>query len=266
MAADDLLEGLRSARIYDLEQPRYHGAPTYPSHVPGFLYSLHRRHEPDTGETRTSASGLVVMAEHSGTHIDALCHQAENMRMHGDVEVNSRVQTSTGFAELGAETIPSFLVRGVLLDVAGAAGVERLPPQPSIRASQLARAADAQGITVHDGDAVLVRTGNGALWEHVEEYAAGPGIAPDASWWLAEHRASVVGSDNLAWDDPDYLDPELGRLPGHVVLIVRSGIYIIENLFLEELARDGRFEFAFVCVPLKMRGATGSPVRPMALC
>ena len=54
-------------------------------------------------------------------------------------------------------------------------------------------------------------------------------------------------------------------LPGHVILLVRYGIYIIENLYLEELARDQRYEFTFICLPLKLRGATGSPVRPIAV-
>ncbi len=46
---------------------------------------------------------------------------------------------------------------------------------------------------------------------------------------------------------------------------IRHGIYIIENLFLKELAQDRSYEFTFVCLPLKMRGATGSPVRPIAM-
>jgi kynurenine formamidase len=60
-------------------------------------------------------------------------------------------------------------------------------------------------------------------------------------------------------------DPELGTLPGHTILIVRGGIHIIESLYLEELAAGGVREFAFVCLPLKVRGGTGSPVRPVAV-
>lgn len=54
-------------------------------------------------------------------------------------------------------------------------------------------------------------------------------------------------------------------LPGHLILLVRHGIYIIENLNLEELARDKCYEFTFVSLPLKIQGATGSPVRPIAI-
>jgi kynurenine formamidase len=86
-----------------------------------------------------------------------------------------------------------------------------------------------------------------------------------AARWLAERRPLAVGADNVAWDLIDHVDPELGSLPGHTLLIVRAGIHIIEMLYLEELARDGVREFAFVCLPLKVRGGTGSPVRPIAL-
>src|SRR3954468_3227255 len=83
------------------------------------LLKLHRRHEAGLGEARTSASALLVMAEHSGTHIDALCHQAEHLEMHGGVPVDAHVQTPEGFPQLGGETIAPLIPRGVLLAVAG---------------------------------------------------------------------------------------------------------------------------------------------------
>ena len=90
-------------------------------------------------------------------------------------------------------------------------------------------------------------------------------MAADASRWCAGFEPLAVGADNMAWDVPGAEDPELGSLPGHLLLLVRAGVYILEALNLEELARDGVREFAFVCLPLKLRGGTGSPVRPIAL-
>jgi kynurenine formamidase len=260
-----LLAELRSARVYDLEQPRYFGAPIFPAHQPGFHYALHRRHEPGL-EARTSASGLIVAAEHSGTHIDALCHQAENLQLFGGCGVDASVQTPVGFTELGAETIPPIVTRGVLLDVAAAAGVDRLAPGHLVDDGELSLAAEHLEREIAPGDAVLVRTGNGAVWDEPGEYLRGPGIGADGARWLAARAPSAVGADNVAFDVVGHVDPELGTsLPCHVVLIVRSGVYIIENLALEELAADGVREFVFVCLSLKMRGVTGSPVRPIAL-
>ncbi len=261
--ASELARALRAARAYDLEQPRYAGAPVYPAHEPGVLINLHRRHERDTGEERTSASALLVMTEHSGTHIDALCHQAYGGRMHGGVAVDARVQTSKGFTALGIDTVAPLIARGVLLDVAGALGVERLAPGHEVSADELALA--ARGLEIEPGDVVLVRLGSGAQWGDRAAYEAAGGVGGDASRWLAERQPRAVGADNLTWDLPDGHDPELGSLPGHVILIVQRGIHIIESLYLEELAADGVREFAFVCLPLKLRGGTGSPVRPVAL-
>jgi kynurenine formamidase len=262
MSTTDLLAALRAARIYDLEQPRYAGAPTFPAHEPGMLLHLHRRHEADLGERRTSASALLVMAEHSGTHMDAICHQAEDLVLHGGVAVDASVQTPYGFTTLGIDTVEPLLARGVLLDVPGALG-RPLPPGHGVSAAELEAA--AEGIELRPGDVVLVRTGAGALWTDRPAYEAAAGIATDGSRWLAERRPLAVGADNLAWDVPGVVDPELGTLPGHSVLIVRAGILIVESLNLEALAADGVREFAFVCLPLKLRGGTGSPVRPIAL-
>jgi kynurenine formamidase len=249
-----VIDALLRARVYDLEQPRYAGAPVWPAHEPGVLLSLHRRHEHDAAEARTSASALLVMTEHSGTHIDALCHQAFGGRLHGGVEVTSRVQTSLGFTSLGIDTVAPIVRRGVLLDVGG---VE------AVTASDLERA--AAGVELRPGDVVLVRLGCGALWADRQAFMAAGGVTAEASRWLAARRPFAVGADNMAWDLPDEPDPELGSLPGHTILIVQEGIHIIEALYLEELAQDGVREFGFICLPLKLRGGTGSPVRPIAL-
>jgi Putative cyclase len=144
-----VIDALRGARAYDLEQPRFAGAPVFPAHEPGLLVHLHRRHEPDAEEARTSASALLVMTEHSGTHIDALCHQAYGGRLHGGLPVSARVQTSVGFTALGIDTVPPLVARGVLLDVAGALGVERLEPGYAVSAAELERA--AAGVELRPG-------------------------------------------------------------------------------------------------------------------
>src|SRR3954462_15084438 len=127
MSVTDLLATLAAARVYDLEQPRYAGAPTFPAHEPGVLLHLHRRHEAGLGESRTSASALLVMAEHSGTHMDALCHQAEDLRLFGGVQVDATVQTPYGFTELGGAPTPPVIARAVLLDSPAPGGGGREP-------------------------------------------------------------------------------------------------------------------------------------------
>jgi kynurenine formamidase len=258
-----ILDALGAARVFDLEQTRFAGAPTHPAHAPGFNYFLHRHHARGAPEARTSASGLIVMPEHSGTHIDALAHQAENMILHGGVHIDSGVQTSAGFRVHGIDTLAPLVCRGVLLDIAR---TQLLPADHAITRQELEQAASIEGVDIRAGDVVLVRTGYGALWTDAPQYLHAAGVSAGGSRWLIDRGVKAVGADNIAWDVIGPPDPELGvTLPGHVLLLVRAGIPIIENLNLEELAEARVYEFGFVCLPLKMRGATGSPVRPIAL-
>jgi kynurenine formamidase len=262
LPAPELIEALGAARVFDLEQPRHAAMPVHPAHQPGFNYFLHRQHGRGVPEppARTSASGVLVMPEHTGTHIDALAHQAENLKLHGGVDVDSGVMSSAGFTVLGIDTMAPIVGRGVLLDVAGKKG---LAPEHLITAEELRAAVRAE---IRPGDVVLVRTGYGDRWDKPREYLKSAGVSAGGSNWLVEQKVKAVGADNMAFDTTDSYDKEMGvTLPAHVLFLVRAGIPIIENLYLEELADAGVYEFVFVCLPLKMKGVTGSPVRPIAI-
>lgn len=264
-----LADQLGKCRVYDLEQPRFFGMPIYPTHRPGYFYALHRRHRdsylPEVHGPRTGASGILTMMEHSGTHIDALCHQACGFRMFGDVPVEE-TETQAGFKQLGIETVPPLLGRGVLLDVAGWKGVPRLPPKYSISGEELAACAAAQKVSLQTGDVLLVRTGFGALWQDEAAYLQAAGVGKSGTLWAADHGIRAVGADNMSWDVPDERDPDTGAtLFAHVYLLPKKGTYIMENLLLEDLAAARRYVFAFLGIPLKFTGATGSPLRPLAL-
>jgi len=123
-----------------------------------------------------------------------------------------------------------------------------------------------QGVQVQSGDVLLVRTGYGAIWRDEAEYLEAAGVAKSGTLWAAEQGVVAVGADNMAWDVPKERDPDTGAtLFAHMFLLPKRGIYILENVNLEELARDRCWTFAFVGVPLKLVGATGSPLRPLAL-
>src|SRR5437764_8588884 len=190
-----------NARIYDLEQARYFGAPTFQSHAPGYFYTLHRHHERGMGEARTSASGFMYTTEHSGTHIDALCHQAEDLHLYGGREVDASMQTPYGFTELGVERIAPLITRGVLLDIARQRGVDHIGSGNPTQRDDLEAAAQKQGVPVGEGDVVLLRTGNGALWQEPAVYVQAGGGSADASSWLAGRGVRAVGADNVAWDE-----------------------------------------------------------------
>jgi kynurenine formamidase len=243
--------------------------PIHPNHKPGYYYLLHRRHrdthEPHRHGCRTGASGILTLMDHTGTHIDALCHQARDFKVYGNVPVDG-IETPAGFTRLGVETVPPLLGRGVLLDVAGWKGQVPLPRRYEISADELRGCAEAEGVRLQAGDVLLVRTGYATLWHDEATYLDAAGVAKSGTLWAAEHGVVAVGADNMAWDVPDQFDPETGAtLFAHAYLLPQKGIYIMENLNLEELARDRRYTFGFVGTPLKFQGATGSPLRPLAL-
>jgi kynurenine formamidase len=258
-----LAEQLANARVIDLEQPRFPGMPMFPANAPNYTFMLHRRHEQGL-ESRTSAAGMIMTADHAGTHVDALCHQAENMQMFGGVAVSAANQGPGGLGALSAESLPPMIRRGVLIDLVEARG-DRLPPRYLVERDELAMAAERQGVAVRSGDVLLVHTGWGAAWQD-PDYISGGGMARSSGEWAAEHEVYAVGADNMSWDLPGYVDPVLGHsLPNHTILLARAGILIFENLLLDELAATGAREFIFVSLPLKLVGATGSPTRPVAI-
>ena len=264
-----LAEQLRGARVYDLEQPRFTGMPIWPSHRPGYFYALHRRHrdgyQPETDGPRSGASGVLTMMEHSGTHIDALCHQACDLKFHGGVDVDP-IERSDGYQRLGVETIRPLLTRGVMLDVAKWKSVDRLPPNYGITYDDLQACARAQSVEVGAGDVLIVRTGFGACWTEEATYLSAAGVSKSGNIWAADKRVVAVGADNMAWDSMEERDPDTNMmLFGHLHLLVTHGIHISENLNLELLSAAGIREFSFIGIPLKFRGATGSPIRPLAL-
>src|SRR5262245_30342073 len=243
--------------------------PIHPAHKPGYLYTLHRRHRdtyrPEQHGSRPGSSGMLTMLEHRGTHIDALCHQACDLRLHGDIAVDT-VERSDGFTAHGAETMAPIACRGVLLDVAAWKRMDLLPPHYAITADDLSGCARDHGLTVRPGDVLLVRTGYATQWQDERAYMSAAGVSKSGNIWSAEQNVRAVGADNMAWDCLQETDPDTKMgLFGHAHLLVKHGIHIIENLNLEALAAAGHREFCFITLPLKFRGATGSPVRPIAL-
>ncbi len=253
-------------RIVELGHPFFTGMPCSPNH-PGFRMSLIRRHgdmvRPDGG---SASNEIIVTGGHVGTHVDALSHVSHDGLMHGGVDA-AQAQTGGRFSELGAEHTPALLTRGVLLDVAATRGVDVLPPGHGVTADDLAAAADRAGVQVRRGDVALVRTGWARHFDDPATYLGQsdgvPGATPDAGQWRADAGVVATGADTTAYEQ---IRPGAGHsvLPVHRILLVQSGIHIIEHLNLEDASAQGLTEFVFVMAPLRIVGGTGSPVRPFA--
>lgn len=253
--------------IVELGHPHTTGMPCSPNH-PGFRMTLIRRHgdmvRPDGG---SASNEIIVTGGHVGTHVDALSHVSHEGKLHGGVDADE-AQRGGRFTQLGAETIPFMLRRGLLLDVARVRGVDSLEAGRAITEQDLRDAADAAGVSPRRGDVVLIRTGWARHFEDAQRYLGQqdgvPGADVSAAQWLAAAGIVAAGADTTAFE---HIPPGKGHsvLPVHRVLLVENGIHIIEHLNLEDASARGLTEFTFVMAPLRITGGTGSPVRPVAV-
>ena len=247
-------------KLYDLAQPYFVGMPHHPSHPP-FLFSLVKQHGEYLGPGgNSSASDAIALGSHVGTHIDALCHFSCGGKLHGGVTAAEQQSYAGGLRKYSIDTIPPIYRRGVLFDLAPEGP---LPADYEITPSHLEDAAHRQKVQVQPGDVVLLRTGWAAFFHDPAKFISevhGPGPALSGARWLSAQGIFAAGSDTVAFEKVP--DP---AMPVHVHLLVESGIHIIECLNLEELAANREYVFTFIAAPLKIQGATGAPVRPLAV-
>jgi kynurenine formamidase len=207
----------------------------------------------------------ISMYTHMGTHIDALNHFGLNGKIWNGFAPEDHLGDK-GWKKTGAETIPPIIARGVLIDVAKYKGGEVLPQNYRIDSRDLRGALQQQGVTLQAGDVVLIRTGQAQYYSNADQYLDSyPGISLDAVKWLVEDQnIMLLGADNLSLEafPPERAD---NWVPVHTYLLAEKGVMFIEQLFLEELSRNKVYEFAFIASSLKLRGASGSPMRPLAI-
>jgi len=266
---DPMVDAVRGGiRIFDLGRPMFAGMPQSPNHPP-FSHTLPRRHgDMVRADGSSAANDLIVTGTHVGTHIDALAHVSHKGRLYGGTDAYA-AGIGGKFLELGVHTITPMVRRGVLLDIPAALGISCCEPAYEVTPGDLAAAADRQEVRPEPGDVVLVRSGWGARFEEGREAYLGvdtgvPGVSEAGARWLCDHGVHAVGADTIAFER---LPAGSGHslLPAHRVLLVESGVYIVEALNLEALAHAALYEFVFILSPLAILGATGSPVRPLAV-
>ncbi len=258
-----MVDRWRNARVYDLGVPYFVGMPHYPTHPP-FLYSLTKVHGEVVLPGGTSAAAeAIALGSHVGTHMDALCHFSKDGKWHGGLETRGCQSYTEGMAQYSIDTVAPVIRRGLLLDIARVEGVDVLPVDFTVTPRHMEAACLQQGVVLEAGDVVFLRTGWMRYWNEPAKYIAnvhGPGPELEGARWLTERLVYAVGSDTVSFEKVP--SPSMAV---HVHLLVESGVHIIEVLNLEELARDQVNEFLLVAAPMKIRGATGAPVRPLAI-
>jgi len=218
----------------------------------------------EIGQIGTQFDGLG----HIGVAVNGAADKSQ-MRFYNGI-TQLEMEGSTGLKRLGVEKLHPIVARGILIDVAGAKGVDSLEAGYEITVADVYAALEKQGMkgfTFLPGDGVFFRTGWGKYWikDNARYNAGQPGIGMEVAKWLSDVvQVGVTGADN--WGTEVIPNKEPGcAFCVHSHLITRHGIVNQENMHLDDIAKDRVFRFLYVFSPTPIVGATGSPGAPLAI-
>jgi kynurenine formamidase len=268
---------VKAGKIYEIGQVYEKGMPLFGQRTYALLSPGSPTYAFSTAN-RIVANDEFVCGEigQVGTQFDGPGHIGMKVKMADgstqDVYYNgftgAEMYSAYGLQKLGIENVKPMLTRGILIDLAGYKNLPNLPARYEVTLADVRGALARQGLSESDlrpGDALLFRYGWSRFWTEPAKYNTDPpGIGLEVARWVVARKASMVGSDQSGTEVGPNPDPSLA-FPVHQELIMKNGIFNIENLTLEELARDAAWEFLFVFTPVRFKGATGSPGRPLAI-
>ena len=218
------------------------------------------------GWEASSNDDVLQMWLGTGPQLDGLGHMGEAGEFY-NCNQGKDFSIITGLTKLDISGIPPMVGRGVMIDIAKQMGVDSLQAGQPITSVDIKAAMKSQGVTVGEGDVVLLHTGytDATLKQNPSLWAGSiPGITNEASVFLAELKPMAVGADT--WG--------LGAVPpragdkifyDHVVLLKQHGIYILETMNTGRLADEGVHEFMFVLGQARLKGAVQMIINPVAM-
>ena len=218
------------------------------------------------GWEASSNDDVLQMWLGTGPQLDGLGHMGEAGEFY-NCNQGKDFSIITGLTKLDISGIPPMVGRGVMIDIAKQMGVDSLQAGQPITSDDIKVAMKSQGVTVGEGDVVLLHTGytDATLKQNPSLWAGSiPGITNEASVFLAGLKPMAVGADT--WG--------LGAVPpragdkifyDHVVLLKQHGIYILETMNTGRLADEGVHEFMFVLGQARLKGAVQMTINPVAM-
>jgi len=266
--------------IYEASMPQYGDRPYHLSVVPTQVPTKE-------GEAAVHRDYFTGFLGQMGTQFDALGHQGEALRMadgslkmlyyngFSEDDLTGRNRGLGGLEALGVEHVKPIITRGILVDVAGYKGVPVLDSRYEVTMADVRGALAKQGISeasIERGDAILFNYGWAVNWTSPQKYNdsrffvgennGSPGIGLEVARWLISKQVSMAGADSCCVQVQPPVKPQPASVHHELFF---SGIFLLENMDLRELARDRVYEFLYLNLPERIKGATGSPVRPIAV-
>jgi kynurenine formamidase len=270
------LAAARTGRSFSLALPFDETGPQWDNvHMPERTNPELRTHTVNvafTGDTRdfTTSDDSFRMGSQAVTHWDAMAHVGYEGKLYNDIP-NDVVSGANGARRLGIEHYGPVVTRGVLLDVAALHGVDHFEDNYAITGDDLDAAAQAAGLVVESGDALLVRTGQMHFLRagDKQRYSMpSPGLSTLSIEFVRDHDVAAVATDTMTFEVYPCEDPSV-FMPVHMIQLRDIGLAQGQNWDLDALAadcaNDGQFDFLLVAPPLPLTGAVGAPVVPVAI-
>lgn len=269
------LANVNPSKVFDLAMDYFTNMPSWT--MTGDLgFQIWMSHTPE-GTVNDDITGLgreknsivsysgdsISLYTHTGTHVDTLNHYGYHGKIWNNFSAHDHIGRVWDVA--GADKHPPVIARGLLLDIPATQGATMLPDSYGIGRAELSDALQRQGVELRFGDVVLVRTGRMSTWPDQQRYLFdSPGLNREGASFLAESGAITIGSDNIGLEQQPAAEGHIWP-PVHTYLLAEAGVPMIEVMNLEELAAERVYEFCFVGACIKLRGATGAPIRPIAV-
>ena len=280
------LASVRKGKVYDLGVAFSRESLRWPGHNPTEVITFRSPEgekrqldfdfvQPEHNPTGAAwHSTALFISDNVATQIDGLGHIAigqDNHWYNGFKEADWG--GDFGVRKCDAAGIPPIIARGVMLDIAGLKGVDALPSQYEITPADIDAARKRQKVELRPGDVLLIRTGTLRYWgevgaehEKLNEHGSAGITIETAKHLVEDFGAMLIGSDTVGLEVFLPLENTQRTFPVHAYLLIEQGVHIGELHNLEELARDGVSEFAYVAATNKIKGTTaGFTMRPLAL-
>jgi hypothetical protein len=260
---------VRTGKTYEMGQVYENTMPTgnrtYKLVIPSFP-----THGP-IGEEKVVFNDEFLSAEigQVGTQFDGLGHVGMQMpKSDGSVTevfyngfTKEDMRNPYGLLKLGIEHIKPIITRGLLIDIAGLRGVSTVPDSLELSLAEVRSALARQGIAeswIQPGDALFFNFGWWRHWPGPEATHTGkrPKISMEVVRWLIDQKPSMVGSDAI-------LDGTVFNV--HTELTMKQGVFNLEWMNFKDMSEDKAYQFLFIFTPIRFKGATGSPGRPVGI-
>jgi len=225
---------------------------------PARSFSLELAQIKDLKEGGTAIDDTLHMSLGIGSQIDGFGHFGINGVHYNQNKVDD-IFTPTGVKKLGVEGIPPLVTRGVLLDIEKILDQALLEQDAGFGSKEIRLAEKRERVSIQAGDVVLFNTGWLKRWQG-GKLGPAPGLTAEGAEYLARKGVIAVGADNGSVDTWS-----ADTFPVHRVLLVRNGIYLLEYIKTEELARDEVYQFMFVLGQPKIKGTVQMSINPIAI-